>query len=89
MSSESDDIPSDIEETARSGISSAIPNKSRAKYDLIYEKFEKWCEGKNVKHINEKMLLAYFEGKKTLKASTLWTLYSMLRSKPSIKRNEY
>jgi hypothetical protein len=74
MSSEWDDIPSDIEETARSGISSVIPNKSRAKYDLAYEKFEKWCEGKNVKGINEKNLLAYFEGKKILNASTLWTL---------------
>jgi hypothetical protein len=58
---------------------------------MAYEKFEKWCEGyqQDVKHINEKMLLAYFEEKKTLKASTLWTFYSMLRSEPSLKRNEY
>jgi hypothetical protein len=87
MSSDSDDIPSDVEEAAQSAISSVIPNKSKAKYDLAYEKLEKWCEGKNIKHINEKILLAYFEGKKTLKASTLWTLYSMLRSELSLKRN--
>jgi integrase len=87
MSSDSDDIPSDVEEAAQSAISSIIPNKSKAKYDLAYEKLEKWCEGKNIKHINEKILLAYFEGKKTLKASTLWTLYSMLRSELSLKRN--
>jgi hypothetical protein len=82
MSSDSDDIPSDVEEAARSAISSVIPNKSKAKYDLAYEKLEKWCEGKNIKHINEKILLAYFEGK-----NTLWTLYSMLRSELSLKRN--
>ncbi|KAJ3625554.1 hypothetical protein MTP99_016119 [Tenebrio molitor] len=75
MSSDSDDIPSDVEEAAQSAISSVIPNKSKAKYDLAYEKLEKWCEGKNKNHINEKILLAYFEGKKTLKASTLWTLF--------------
>jgi hypothetical protein len=54
---------------------------------MAYEKLEKSCEGKNIKHINEKNLLAYFEGKKTLKASTLWTLYAMLRSELCLKRN--
>jgi hypothetical protein len=41
MSLDSDDIPSDVEEAARSAISSVIPNKSKTKYDLAYEKLEK------------------------------------------------
>jgi hypothetical protein len=32
MSSDSDEIPSNVEEAARSAISSVIPNKSKAKY---------------------------------------------------------
>jgi hypothetical protein len=44
MSSESDNIPSDIEEIARSGISSVIPNKSRAQYDLAYTCHQKKWE---------------------------------------------
>lgn len=42
---------------------------------------------KKIKHINEKVLLAYFEVRKTQKASTLWTLYSMLRCELSLKKN--
>lgn len=86
LHSDSDDIPSDIEEAARNAVCSLIPEKSKAVYDLAYEKFEKWREQKKVKHVNEKVLLAYFEGKKNLKASTLWTQYSMLRTELSLKK---
>ena len=85
--SDSDSVPSDIEAAAQSALSTVIPQKSKALYDLAYEKFEKWLEEKKIKHINEKVLLAYFEGRKTQKASTLWTLYSMLRSELSLKKN--
>lgn len=85
--SDSDNVPSDIEAAAQSALSAVIPQKSRALYDLAYGKFEKWLEEKKIKHINEKVLLAYFEGRKTQKASTLWTLYSMLRSELSLKKN--
>jgi len=60
-----------------------IPTKSKGKYDLAYAKFDAWCKDKNVNHINEKVLLAYFEGKN----STLWSLSSMLRTELSLKRN--
>ncbi|KAJ8963564.1 hypothetical protein NQ317_013269 [Molorchus minor] len=62
--SDSDDIPSDIEDVARNA---------------------KWRKEKKVKHVNEKVLLAYFENK-NLKASTLWTHYSMLRTELSLKK---
>ncbi|KAJ8963565.1 hypothetical protein NQ317_013270 [Molorchus minor] len=80
LHSDFDDIPSDIEEAAINAVCSLIP------YDLGYEKFEKWREEKKVKHVNEKVLLAYFEGKKNLKASTLWTHCSMLRTELSLKK---
>ena len=87
MSDTSLDLPSDIEEAAESALSTVIPQKSKAKYDLAYDKFEKWCQEKKLKHVNEKVMLAYFEGKKNLKSSTMWTLYSMLRCELALKRN--
>ncbi|KAJ8972917.1 hypothetical protein NQ317_011484 [Molorchus minor] len=75
LHSDSDDIPSDIEDAARNA----------SYYDLVYEKFEKWRQEKKVKHVNEKVLLAYFEDK-NLKASMLWTHYSMLRTELSLKK---
>lgn len=47
--SDSDRVPSDIEEAAQSAISTVIPQKSKAVYDLAYEKFEKWLEEKKNK----------------------------------------
>lgn len=85
--SSSEELPSDIEEAAGNALLSVIPKKSKAVYDLAYEKFVTWCDEKKIKHVNEKVLLAYFEGKKDLKVSTLWTLYSMLRSELNLKRN--
>ncbi|KAJ8969076.1 hypothetical protein NQ317_011678 [Molorchus minor] len=77
LHSDSDDIPSDIEDAARNAVCLLIPEKSKAAYDLVYEKFEKWRKEKKVKHVNEKVLLAYYFEDKNLKASTLWTHYSM------------
>ncbi|KAJ8984182.1 hypothetical protein NQ317_011091 [Molorchus minor] len=85
LHSDSDDIPSNIEDAARNAVCLLIPEKSKAAYDLVYEKFEKWRKEKKVKHVNEKVLLAYFEDK-NLKASTLWTHYSMLRTELSLKK---
>ncbi|KAJ8969637.1 hypothetical protein NQ317_000958, partial [Molorchus minor] len=85
LHSDSDDIPSDIEDAARNAVCLLIPEKFKAAYDLVSEKFEKWRKEKKVKHVNEKVLLAYFEDK-NLKASTLWTHYSMLRTELSLKK---
>lgn len=85
--SDSGGLPSDVEEAAQSALSTVIPQRSKARYDLAYEKFGKWLEDKKIKRINEKVLLAYFEGRKNQKVSTLWTLYSMLRSELTLKKN--
>ena len=48
----SEELPSDIEEAAGNALLSVIPKKSKAVYDLAYEKFVSWCDEKNIKHIN-------------------------------------
>ena len=87
MSESSLDVPSDVEEAAQMAISSLIPEKSKSKYDLAYQKFNEWLAEKNIKRINEKVLLAYFQAKVHMKSSTLWSLYSMLRTEISLKNN--
>jgi hypothetical protein len=62
--------------------------KSRKKYDKAYQQFEDWCREKRIRDITEEVLLAYFEQKsRKLKGSTLWSLFSMLRSTIQLKKN--
>lgn len=87
--SESESIPSDVEDIAQSVIGSLLPEKSRQVYEQTYAKYENWCNGKGIKNISsEKVLLAYFNHlAKHSKASSLWVYYSMLRSVMSVKKN--
>lgn len=59
-----------------------IPENSRLTYESKYTCFEQWCADKKIKNItNENVLIIYFEQlSKTSKPTTLWTVYSMLRS---------
>ncbi|PSN31733.1 hypothetical protein C0J52_27394, partial [Blattella germanica] len=50
---------SDIEEAWKEGCASLIPEKSKRRYELAYEKFMKWVNDKKT-NVNEKTLLAYF-----------------------------
>ncbi|KAF5282646.1 hypothetical protein FQR65_LT14242 [Abscondita terminalis] len=60
---------------------SRIPDKSRHVYEKRYKKFTQWCEENHVTNISENVLLAYFQLQtETYKSSTLWVIYSMLRS---------
>jgi uncharacterized protein (UPF0210 family) len=48
----------------------------------------KWAEDNDVTIYNEYVLLAYFQAKsQNLKSSTLWSIYSMLKSTLNIKQN--
>lgn len=88
--SESDieNTPPDILETATNATLGLLPTTSQKKYEIAYEKFIKWRHEHKVKSFSENVLLAYFtEISKTLKASTLWSQYSMIRSTLSIKHN--
>ena len=82
MSSSEEDLPEDIEKAAVDVISGLTPEKSRQKYQLAYDRYEKWCTEKKVKDsTNEKALLVYFgELSKIQKPSLLWCYYSMLKT---------
>lgn len=57
-----------------------LPSKSMEKYISTYEKFLKWRTSKNTTSASENVLVAYFsELSQTLKPSTLWSIYSMLK----------
>ncbi|KAJ8967822.1 hypothetical protein NQ317_007634, partial [Molorchus minor] len=69
----------EIVEAANIAISNLLPTKSRSLYDIAYNRFKKWCAGKNVLVYSENVLLAYFsENAKNYKSSTLWVQYSMV-----------
>jgi Glu-tRNA(Gln) amidotransferase subunit E-like FAD-binding protein len=87
MFEEADEPSSDIEESAALAFNSLLPEKSKEKYKKGYKGFENWCSEKIVKHVNEEVLLAYFEQKsRTFKGSTLWSIYSMLRATLNVIR---
>ncbi|KAJ8909612.1 hypothetical protein NQ315_010824 [Exocentrus adspersus] len=68
--------------------SSLLPVKSRAKYEKSYQLFCHWRNEKDVQGASEDILIAYFcEKVKILKASTLWSLYSMVKSTLQINEN--
>lgn len=88
MSDSGDDMPSDIENEAEKAMSCLVPDTSRKIYEKIYNDFEKWRQSKNNIKILEKMLLAHFSEKsRYLKSSTMWSHYSMLKSKIYINHN--
>lgn len=73
--------PPEIAEIAKIATLDLLPEKSKARYKKERDNFLAWCEEKNAKNITENVLLAYFSEKsKLFKSSTLWSMYSMLRS---------
>ena len=90
MSSEnySEYVPQEITDAANQASLNLLPDKSKTRYQAALSIFEQWCSKKNVKCINETVILAYFSEKsKTSKASTLWSHYSMLKSTLIINKN--
>lgn len=86
MNESDDDLPSEILETVKS--LDFLPEKSKDRYNKEYEVFKNWCNGKGVKSLKEEVLLAYFaELSKTIKPNTLWSKYSMLKSKLKIEKD--
>jgi hypothetical protein len=57
-------------------VSNLIPQKSRVVYETTYSRFEEWRSKQKVICINEKVM-----------PSTLWGVYSMLRTMISINKN--
>lgn len=87
-SASNDNMEDDIEESAKIAIQSLLPTKSKDKYEKAYRLFEDWSHQKGVTVITEAVLLAYFEQKsRVYQSSTLWSLYSMIRTTLSVKKN--
>jgi len=60
---------------------SVVAKKSRILFEKSYQDFVKWCDLRQVTCINESAVLVYFnERSQILKPSTLWSVYSMLKS---------
>ena len=55
--------PSEIAEIAKSVALNLLPEKSRDKYEIRYERFRKWCDSKETKNISENILLAFLPRK--------------------------
>lgn len=57
------------------------PDKTNCRYKTSYDAFIKWQESNGITSFGEDVLLAYFnEAAKTYKSSSLWSMYSMLKS---------
>ncbi|KAK5647242.1 hypothetical protein RI129_000573 [Pyrocoelia pectoralis] len=71
----------EIESSANAARASLLPEKSKARYERTYTYFKEWCNSKNVKTINETVLLAYFNDRASNLTSptSLWSEYSMLK----------
>lgn len=65
-----------------------LPEKSCARYNLAYEDFIKWRVNNKTKSLDESVFLVYFdELSKKYKPSTLWSIWSMLRSTMMLRQN--
>lgn len=67
-----------------------LPDKSYDRYVSAYEKFMQWRKSQNTNSMAEAVLLAYFvEIAKTMKPSTLYATYSMLKATISSNHNVF
>lgn len=87
--SDTDDDFLDFEMEAGKIINNLLPTKSAPMYEKTYKKFKDWCRLKSAPdNVNESTLLVYFSNELgKLKASTAWSIYSMLRGTICIKEN--
>ncbi|CAH1366313.1 unnamed protein product, partial [Tenebrio molitor] len=70
----------ELKNIADCAVSNLIPEKSKRRYDKCYNDFKERCNKNNVKTVSENVVLAYLmEKSKTVKSSTLWSTYSMLK----------
>lgn len=72
--------PENIREAAETISLDLLPEKSKKQYIICYNKFMKWRESNKATSFSENTILGYFnEISKTMKPSTLWGIYSMLK----------
>lgn len=89
MYSDSDDemSPPNVTNLAKSEVNKLLPKKSRDRYENVYKKFMIWRQKHNISSFSENVLMAYFdELSNEMKPSSLWSIYSMLRSTLCLKQ---
>lgn len=65
-----------------------LPKKSCERYEKEYSLFCKWRQQKKVNTVSDDILLVYLAEKaKSMKASTLWSRFSMIKSCLAVKEN--
>jgi hypothetical protein len=88
MENDQNCTPPELREVAEGTLSNLLPTKSREVYEKEFPNFEAWCRENKVQNISDNVLIAYFDMQsKTKKSSTLWSIYSMLRSCLNIYKN--
>lgn len=89
MLEDSDTEPEDdrnLEEEGHAIAANLLPEKSRKRYECAHREFSRWFEQNKGKEITENVLLVYFkEASKRLKVSTMWAIFSMLKSTLNLK----
>lgn len=86
--SDNENVPWEISNIAAAATAQLLPEKSKSRYENVYDSFTKWMEMKQCKIITEDVMLAYLAHKsETVKSSTLWSMYSMLKSTILVKKN--
>lgn len=83
-----DCTPPNITESAQKAYTSLLPKKSVNIYEKKYDIFIQWCKKNKIAKYSENVLLAYFsEELNGLKSSTLWSVFSMLKSTLKVKNS--
>lgn len=80
--------PPELAAEAKLARANLLPPKSEEKYLRTFANFNSWRKKKNTSSLSENVILAYFnELAKDKKPSTLWAMYSMLKSTIQLKYN--
>ncbi|XP_064212309.1 uncharacterized protein LOC135265892 [Tribolium castaneum] len=80
--------PPKIQEAAAAATANLMPQKSKKQYEKQYKLFINWRQEKQTESFSKNVLLAYIQQLSTrMKPSSLWAIYSMLRTTLNLKNN--
>lgn len=86
-----DEVPFDCTpaEVSAEGITrEQVPTRSSCVYEASFRRFTTWCSEKEVSEYSEDVLLTYFLNMaKSMRSSSLWSHYSMIKSLLKIRHN--
>lgn len=78
--------PPELRKCAKDMTSKLLPTKSEKIYESTYQLFDKWRQNHNTTKSSENILLSYFDELiKKYKPSSMWSIYSMLKTTINLK----